>query len=93
MNHCKISLIYSERCNFYDDIVDFTTCNEKSKYISKNVLIVKKTNTIFIKIRKNSILNIVERIIKRNNNEFYHKIIIFDEFNNNKKLQRYINHN
>ena len=45
-NHCKIILIYSKQCNFYDTIVDFITRDRKSKHISKNVLVVKKTNTI-----------------------------------------------
>ena len=52
MNYCKNISKYSKYCNFYDDIVDFTTCDKKSKYTSKNVLIVKKINTIFIKNTK-----------------------------------------
>ena len=52
MNYCKNILKYSKRCNFYDDIIDFTTCDKKSKHTSENVLIVQKINTIFIKIAK-----------------------------------------
>ena len=51
-NHCKIISIYSKQCNFYDSIVDSTICDRKSKHTSKNVLIVKKTNTVFTKNTK-----------------------------------------
>ena len=52
MNHYKNISKYLKRCNFYDDIVDLTTCDKKLKHTSKNVLIVKKINTIFIKNTK-----------------------------------------
>ena len=52
MNHCKNILKYSKYCNFYDNIVNFITCDKKSKHTSKNVIIVKKINKVFIKNTK-----------------------------------------
>ena len=52
MNFYKNTLKYLKRCNFYNDIIDFTICDNKSKYISKNVSIIKKINTIFTKNTK-----------------------------------------
>ena len=51
-NHCRTILIYSKQCNFYDGTVNFTTCDKKSKHILNDVLIVKKTNTVFTKNTK-----------------------------------------
>ena len=51
-NHCRIISIYSKQCNFYDSIADFTICGKKSRNTSKNVLIIRKTNTVFTKNMK-----------------------------------------
>ena len=51
-NHCRTISIYSKQCNFYDDTAGSTTCDRRSRHILKNALIVRKTNTVFIKNTK-----------------------------------------
>ena len=44
INHCKNIQIYSKRYNFYDKLSIFLICDNMSKHIFENVLIVKKIN-------------------------------------------------
>ena len=44
MNLYKNILKWQRLCNFYNNIVNFLTCDRKSKFISRNVLIINKTN-------------------------------------------------
>ena len=61
-------------------------------YIKKCSNCQKNKHSIHKKYEKISISDTAERIMKRNNDEFYYEIIAFNEFNNKKKLQRDISH-
>ena len=48
MNRCKVIRVLSRQYNFCDKIINFQKWSKESRYISKNVLIVKGTSMSFM---------------------------------------------